>query len=342
MNKWVVAILLVLAFAAGGLSMYKMGQQSAATGAPPTPGTVSAASATAAPSSQEQPVARPTRVTSREPHFGRPGQPGSAATPGAGSSPGPGKKPGVVMGQIQAHVFSTKPDGPALTRFPKATTDVYLTLTPVKMRDDVELVASFRSAMSEGAAFSPPVQSSGPPRLRTFRFTPPEGGWVPGPYQVVVKPAGSEQVLLLSRFEIDKPDAPKPPTYEAPEFLSLTLDTEAQTPQSVFHADDGQIYLIVSSGKVSGKKVRSVWSAVEVDKLTPGELVAASETTAPGVGMDTSFNFAPPKGGFLPGSYRVDVYFDQQQVGSQAFFIQPAEEVADASSTPLATETATP
>lgn len=335
MNKWVVAILLVLAFAAGGLSMYKMGQNAGPSYSSATPTSSAAPEVSPTPVATgegEKPLAKPTRVTGREPHFGRPG---SNASPAA-------RKPGVVMGQINAHIFSTKPDGPALTRFPSGTTDIYLTLTPIKMRDDVELVASLRSAMSEGAAFSEPVQSSGPPRLRTFRFAPPKEGWVPGPYQVVVKPAGSEQVLLLSRFEIEKPDAPKPVVYEAPEFLSLTKDTQEQTPQSVFATDDQQIYLIVSSGKVAGKKVRSVWSAVEVDQLTPGELVAASETTAPSEGMDASFNFAPPKGGFLPGSYRVDVYFDQQQVGSQAFFIQPAEEVADASSTPLATDTSTP
>ena len=337
MNKWVVAVLMILAFAAGGMSMYKMGQKSAAETPAGSPPSTPSAVASQSPATEASPVAmaRPTGVTAREPHFGRPGKPAAGDKPGAA-----GGKPGVVMGEISAHVFSTKPDGPALTKFPKTTGDVYLTLTPVKMSDSVELVASTRSAMSEGAGFSEPVQSSGPPRLRTFRFPPPEGGWVPGPYQVVVKPAGSEQVLLLTRFEVEKPDAPKPAAFEAPEYLDLVTDPTADAPQSVFDTNDQQIYLVVPSKK-PGVKIRSVWSAVEVEKLTPGELLAATEISAPSPGQDASFNFTPPKGGFLPGSYRVDVYFDQQQVGSQAFFIQPAPDVAEASATP-ATDSATP
>ena len=340
MNKWVVAILMIMAFAAGGMSMYKMGQQSAVANGPAPPGTPSSppsAIASQSPLAEATPVvARPTSVTAKEPHFGRPGKPVVNRKPETGSS-----KPGIVMGEISAHIFSTKPGGPAQTRFPKSAGDVYLTLTPVKMSESVELVASTRSAMSEGAGFGAPVQSSGPPRLRTFRFAPPEGGWIPGPYQVLVKPVGSEQVLLLSRFEIEKPDAPKPAACEPPEYLDLVSDPTADAPQSVFDTNDQQIYLIVPSKK-PGIKIRSVWSAVEVDKLTPGELLAANEVSAPAPGQDASFSFTPPKGGFLPGSYRVDVYFDQQQVGSQAFFIQPAPEVADASATPTAIDSATP
>lgn len=338
MNKWVVAILVILAFVAGGMSMYKMGQQSAIAIGSATPSSPPSAVASQSPTAEATPVIiRPTSVTTKEPHFGRPGKPGTDRKPGNAT----GGKAGIVMGEISAHIFSTKPDGPAQTRFPQTVGDVYLTLTPVKMSESVELVASTRSAMSEGAGFGAPVQSSGPPRLRTFRFAPPEGGWIPGPYQVVVKPTGSEQVLLLSRFEIEKPDAPKPAAYEAPEYLDLVSDPTADAPQSVFDTNDQQIYLIVPSKK-PGIKIRSVWSAVEVDKLTPGELLAANEVSAPAAGQDASFNFTPPKGGFLPGSYRVDVYFDQQQVGSQAFFIQPAPEVADASATPAATDSATP
>ena len=244
------------------------------------------------------------------------------------------------MGEIRAHVFSTAADGPALTRFPKKTSNIYMTLSPVGMREDVELVASIRSAMVEGEAFSEPVQSSGPPRLRTFRFSAPAGGWVSGPYQVVVKPAGSEQVLILSRFEVEKEGAPAAQVFEAPEYLNLIKDTTTQEPSSVFNQTDPQIALQVDSIKVpSSVKIRSVWSAVEVEKLTPGELFAVAETLPPGGEQDALFKFDPPKGGFLPGSYRVDVYFDQQKVGSQAFFIQPADQTAATTATAAATST---
>lgn len=315
MNKWVVLLLIALAFAAGILSN-KLGQQPPAA-TTPTPLPLSA-SPTAVPTVAAEPSPVPGRRSSqsgRAPNFGKP--------------PVPGKAPsGPVQGEIRATVFSTEPGGASLTRFAPGTGNIYMTLSPVGMRDDQELVAVYRSTTSESAAFSAPVRSSGPPRLRTFRFAPPSGGWVSGPYQVLIKPLGGEQVLSMNRFEISKPDAAAPPVYESPEYVNLGKNTESNSPTSVFSADDDQIFLRVASYKVPGTKIRSVWSAVEVKELTPGELFAVTETTAPGEDQDAFFTFEPPKGGFLPGSYRVDVYFDQQQVGSQAFFIQPSAAAA--------------
>jgi hypothetical protein len=330
MNKWVVVILMALAFAAGGLSFYKMGQKTAitATPAPLTVATTPIATPSVLPANSS-PVPPTRRV--KGPNFGTPPKPGTPVAP---------KSAGPVKGTVKALIFSSQSDGDALTRFPKSTGNVYMTLTPDGVPDEVELVASIRSAMKEGDPFSEPVQSSGPPRRRTFRFAPPAGGWVSGPYQVVVKPAGSDQVLTLTRFEVDKEGAPPPKTFEAPEYLKLMKDTTAQEGSSVFYETDPQIYLQVDSLKVPANiMVRSVWSAVEVEKLTPGELVAVAETLPPGGDQDSLFTFTPVNvrgtSKFLPGSYRVDVYFDQQQVGSQAFFIQPADEAAvgDASAT---------
>lgn len=320
MNKWVVVLLVALAFAAGILSN-KMGQKPALAPEP----TATAVAGT--------PLASASPLAGSSATPARPGRRPGGKVPNFGVPPGPGSKPagaatsaaaGPVKGEIRAMVFSTESGGPALTRFPKKSSNIYMTLSPVGMHEDQELVASFRSTGNESAPFSAPVQSSGPPRLRTFRFAAPEGGWASGPYQVVVKPAGSEQVLSVNRFEIDKADAPAAPVYESPDYVNLVKSNDGNAPTSVFSEDDEKIFLRVASYKVPGTKIRSIWSAVEVKELTPGELFAVTETMAPGEDQDAFFTFEPPKGGFLPGSYRVDVYFDQQQVGSQAFFIQPA------------------
>lgn len=329
MNKWVVLILMALAFAAGTLSMSKMGQVPGDVTAPATPaGPIASTSTTAQPSEPVAAAAPPLRTGAppQSPKFGLPPRPGASAPNEA--------VPSRVRGKIKAYVLSSSPDGSARTSFPKSTESVYLTLTPEEMSDRLELVAIYRNALKEDEAFSAPVSSSGPPRRRTFRLTAPENGWAAGPYLVIVKPANSSQELALARFEIEKDDAKSTPTFEPPEYVSLSRSVDEPSSSSVFSADDRQVYLRVSSeGVPSSSNVRSVWSAVEVEKLTPGELVAVSEVPAPGDEQDALFTFAPPKGGFLPGSYRVDIYFDQQQVGTQAFFIQPAE-TADASASP--------
>jgi hypothetical protein len=336
MNKWVVLILMALAFAAGGLSFYQMGQRTAATApASQTPLAAASPAASASATPVAESTATPGRVqlasgTLKGPNFGRPPGAGGSPSGSGGASPAPSTKPALVTGEIRAHVFTTEPGGPARTEFAPTTKNIYLTLSPVGMRDSVELVASIRSVMNEGEPFSQPVQSSGPPRLRTFRFAPPANGWQSGPYQVLIKPAGSEQTLLMSRFEIQKSGTPAEQPYAKPDYLRLIEDTsQPDKTSSVFSSDDPQVHLVVDSSKVpEGVKVRTVWSVVEVDKLTPGELFAVSELSPPGPEQDPLFTFAPPKGGFLPGSYRVDVYFGQQQVGSQAFFVQPADQAA--------------
>ncbi len=330
MNKWVVVLLVALAFAAGLLSN-KLGQQPAATAtSTPLPAASAPAVAQATPAVETAPSSGlPRRNSGKGPHFGNPPRPGSSPAGAVATSSG------AIQGEIRAMVFSTEPGGLSLTRFSPSAGNIYLTLSPVGMPEDQELVASFRSTASENAPFSAPVQSSGPPRLRTFRFAPPDGGWVSGAYQVVVKPAGGEQVLTVNRFDIAKADAATPAKFESPEYVHLGNSKDNNAPGSVFSAEDQRIYLRVASYKVPGTPIRSVWSAVEVQELTPGELFAVTETVAPGEDEDALFTFDPPKGGFLPGSYRVDVYFDQQQVGSQAFFIQPSATAA-ASATPAA------
>ncbi len=345
MNKWVVLLLMVLAFLAGALSFRSGGigaGSSVATSAP-----VSLEPENLEPERTASPVETPAtpsvsataRRTAREPHFGQP--------PGRGEKDSPQKRvtqPTSVRldgkrlagADISATVFSTSVDGASRTRFPAESGPIFLTVTPFAVPDKVELVAAYRNALKESEEFSAPVQSSGPPRKRTFRLSPPSGGWASGPYQVVVKPAGSEQVLTLSRFEIDKKDAPEAPLYPTPEYIDLVSSPEDEDSRSVFDQRDSQIGLLINTeGVPETVTVRTVWSAVEVKQLTPGEIVAVSEKAAPGPGKDAFFTFMPREGRFFPGSYRVDIYYDQQEMGSQAFFIQPAaKESASSSATP--------
>ena len=338
MNKWVVLVLMLLAFVVGGLSFRMMG----APGAPVAPADqpVALASASQSPLGVEPEAsmtpARPAPGSRkpRDPHFGTPPQTGTGTSVAAAP---PRQNVTLPTGaEVKALIYSSSADGDSMTRFPHSTSAVYLTVTPQKVSDKLELVASYRSALNENEPFSEPVQSSGPPRRRVFRLTPPEKGWSPGPYQVVVKPAGSDQVLTLSRFEVEKPGVAPARSFAAPAYLDLLKEVGAEAGTAVFDQTDEQVLLQVDSSKVPPtSRVRAVWSAVEVEELTPGELIAATEL-AVDPNADALFKFDPPKDGFLPGSYRVDVYFDQQKVGSQAFFIQPRPQ-AEASASPSGT-----
>ncbi len=325
MNKWVVLILMALAFLAGGLSFFTLDQKRDTTASPSpvqaTPGLAGSPTPIATGVGHVEPT--PTSAqgsASRRPRTGNPFD----------SNPEASK----AEGRVKALIFSESSGGNARTRFSEDTESVYMTMTPEAVADDVEIVAKFRSSLNEKDEFSEPVQSSGPPRRRTFRFARPKDGWTKGPYQVMVKTGADAEVLTLTRFEItsSKLDTPQ---YKDPEYLELVRDASSTDTVSIFYANDQEILLRVATFELkTGVVVRSVWSAVEVDKLTPGELVAVSDLQAPGPEQDSIFKFAPPRGGFLPGSYRVDIYFDQQLVGSQAFFVQPPPPTPEASETP--------
>lgn len=331
MKTWVAVLLIILAFVAGGLSSrISSNSESQEVALPASPSPVIAATPTPPALAEASPSPATTRPAGRpkDPKFGTP--------PGAASlQPRPKTSPR-VEGEIKAMVFSAEvgDDRLAQTRFPASCEAIYLTATPHAVPDKVELTASFRSALVEEAPFSDPVPSSGPPRRRTFRLARPKEGWTPGPYQLAIRPAGSEQVLALSRFEILGEGAPLPTPLPEPSYLELKKQAQDQGSVSLFSTADRAIYLQVDSATVpSGLPIRTVWSAVEARNLERGELVAVAETLAPGPEEDALFTLAPPdlKSQFLPGSYRVDVYFDQQRVGTQAFFIQPAETTATAS-----------
>ena len=327
MNKWVVLILMALAFLAGGLSFFTMGQKRGVGTSPtpvqttpsleetPTPVTSTATPISSAPATTGGSV--PRRPQTQSPFDSNPKAPTSKAE-----------------GRVKALIFSESPSGNARTRFNEDTESVYMTMTPEAVADDVEIVAKFRSALNEKDEFSEPVQSSGPPRRRTFRFARPKDGWTKGSYQVMVKVGWDAEVLTLTRFEIASPKS-DPPTYKDPEYLELVRDASSTETVSIFYTNDQEILLRVATFELpTGVVVRSVWSAVEVDKLTPGELVAVSDLQAPGPEQDSIFKFTPPRTGFLPGSYRVDIYFDQQLVGSQAFFVQPPPPTPETTETP--------
>lgn len=332
MTKWVTFLLLTLAILAYGLSQMRPVPQESTAAATATPEVVAQTPEASATPTEAPTTAGPIKA----PNFGVP--PGSQPTPQASVTPGstPGavavkvdpfstKKPmEFVSGTIKATILSESPSGPARTKFLAGQDAVYLTATPEGLDDKVEVVATYRSVVDESAAFSDPVDSSGPPRKRTFRLSPPEKGWKPGPYQVVLKAKGTDQVLGLDRFEILGKDQTLAESMPAPEYVELVPDLEAEKPQTSFKAEDQKILLRVSGQELEpGTNMRTVWSAVEVDKLQSGELIAVSNQPAPGPGKDAVFTYEAPPGGFHSGSYKVDVYFDQELANSQAFFIEP-------------------
>ena len=340
MTKWVTFLLLLLAVLAYGLS-----QMRPVPSASPTPAV--AENLTATPDAASTPpveqasndnpatsetasTANPGVSNGKAPKFGPPpsatktpdAKPGTTGEPTKSDPFSPKARPSrPVSGSIKAVVFSESSGGASRTKFTPGTSSIYVTATPEGLKDQVELVASYRSVMNESASFSEPVASSGPARRRTFRLLPPESGWTQGPYQLVIKVKGSDQVLGIDRFEIaEESTAANSPK---PRYMDLLSDPEAKEPQASFTKKNQEIFLYVDAQEVpAGTPIRSVWSAVEVDNLTAGELVAVNTTTAPGPDKDAVFTFQAPRGGFHAGSYKVDVYFDQTHVGSQAFFVQ--------------------
>ncbi len=325
MNKWVVFLLMALAFLAGALS-FRSGDASpplAVASATPRDRPSPAVSASTTPGAVSTPHVRATR----EPSFGLPPRRGDKKS---------GPKSAPAGASVSAYIFSNALDGPSQTAFPAKAGNIFMTVTPIGLPRGVELEASYRSSLKEDSPFSEPFQSSGPARKRSFCLTPPEGGWSSGPYQVVVKPVKGDQVLTVARFEITEKDAPPAAKHPTPEYMDLVSSPNDQEARSVFDQTDSQIGLLVNTAEVpESVMVRTVWSAVEVEQLAPGEIISVSEKSAPGKDRDAYFTFNPSKSGFLPGSYRVDIYYDQQEMGSQAFFIQPTpQESASSSPTP--------
>ncbi|MFA5504699.1 MAG: hypothetical protein WC314_19350 [Vulcanimicrobiota bacterium] len=330
MTKWVTILLLTLAILAYGLSRMRPAPQEATPDSTATPDVV--AQTPDAPEAPASPQALATSGPIKAPNFGPP--PGSeptpltpTSTPGATavkSDPFSAQKQAVpITGTIKATIISDSVSGLARTKFALDQEAIYLTATPEGLDDQVEVVASYRSVMDESAPFSAPVNSSGPPRKRTFRLSAPENGWEPGPYQVVLKAKNSDQVLGLDRFEILAKDH-VPESMPDPEYVELVPNLEAEKPQTSFKSEDQKIFLRVSGQELApGTNIRTIWSAVEVDKLQSGELIAVSNRPAPGPGKDAVFTYEAPPGGFHSGSYKVDVYFDQELANSQAFFIDP-------------------
>lgn len=355
MTKWVTFLLLLLAVLVYGMStMRPVPDQPAPNktevAVSVSPSAVPASETTPVPVQTATPIAAttPAPATSpvvpkhgftHAPHFGpAPRGPKSGATPAGEATPAnestpsgevasqQGSKPArpqtPVAGTVKATVFSESSGGPSHNLFSPKTESIYLTLTPEGMKDSVELTAKYRSVLKEEAPFSQDFESSGPPRRRTFRLTPPKEGWTKGPYQVVISPKGSAQVVGIARFEVGEEKDKKP--HPKPEYLDLVPNLEATEHQTSFSAKDKELILRVDShGLADGSVVRAVWSAVEADQLTTGELVLVQSEPAPGEDKDTAFFLEAPPGGFHTGSYKVDVYFDDDLVGSQAFFIQP-------------------
>jgi hypothetical protein len=346
MTKWVTFLLLLLALLAYGLSQMRPVPVDGPTGATATP--VAVATTVPVEPTPDQPKPAPdSPATPKAPKFGPPPVPKASQTPAVAATPkAPAatgtpvasngvkpdpfstkikKPPAPVVGTIKATTLSDSLGGPSLTKFPASTEAIYMTATPEGLDDNVDVVASYRSILDEEADFSTPSDSSGPPRKRVFRLSTPEDGWKTGPYQVVLKAKGTDSVVGITRFEVLDPEATLPESMPEPEYMDLVPDLEAETKaQSSFSSRDGKVLLRVAAPDLpAGTDMRTVWSALEVDRLTSGELIAVSNQAAPGPGKDAVFTYEAPPGGFHSGSYKVDVYFDQVLVGSQVFFVEP-------------------
>ncbi len=244
-------------------------------------------------------------------------------------------RPSRVNTRIKASIFSSSRDGEARTKFSPTTETIYLTATPEGLSPRAQVTASFRSLLESDTKFSSPVLGEASPKRRVFvfAFPRPSEGWIPGPYQVVVKPTEGDTVLEYGRFEIAQEGESLTTNFPEPEYLEITDDPNGD-PRSTFDTNARTIHLRVATHQIKpGTQVRSVWSAFDVDKLEKGELVAVSSISAPGPEQDGLFSFEAPPGGFLTGAYQVDIYFEQDLVGSQAFFIKtPAEPLAESES----------
>lgn len=325
MTKWVTVLLLVLAALVYGMSRLRPVPEPEVAVTPAVRTTFPSSVTTPEvpdPVAVKQPVPPPGRTT-RGPNFVG-SKPSDPTAPGKGPTSSPGKSSAPIKGSVKAAMLSDSSEGSSKTRFTPEAEAVYLTMTPELIKDDVELVARYRSVVKSDSKFSKDFESSGPPRRRTFRLVPPEKGWESGPYQVVISPRGSQQVVGMARFDILKRDEEPPVARVLPEYLDLVPDLEAIEAQNTFSAADKELFLRVDAQALeSGSTVRTVWSAVEAEQLTSGELIDISTQPAPGEGRDAVFSLAAPPKGFQAGSYKVEVYFDDTFVGSESFTIEP-------------------
>ena len=85
----------------------------------------------------------------------------------------------------------------------------------------------------------------------------------------------------------------------------------ASQPAGAFNAVNAVCIFGEILRSVKGNLLTSKWYAEKVDGYAPGSLIGSSAIDIEADGSyDVSFCFQPPHGGWSPGSYRVEVYFN--------------------------------
>lgn len=183
--------------------------------------------------------------------------------------------------------------------------ELVLRVTPEGLEGSQSLKAEFFSLAVPGEVISESTLMEKAGQTVDFFFDRPDSGWTLGRNRVQVK-AGDE-VLGQWDFEIVG-------SATETRLKGFILNNEAdyvEESRDSFSTSDAGIYLIVETeGLPAGTWIRSLWTANEVAGLEPGHPVGNFETQTT-EGNDCLFTFSPPPKGFLPGSYRVQVYDDK-------------------------------
>lgn len=266
------------------------------------------------PPPSETPAASPAAVITPTPEVTET----PAETPSPIAAPSPGRIKAAILTRGEDDITHT-------TTFSPDTDEIAVVFTPERLPEGTEVTARWRLPGKEPVTVEKSDRLEADTRRDERVLEKPEGGWPEGEYTVELL-IGEEKVQELA-FRVGDPKKQPVPDVDA----VLTDDLQSRKPKVTFStARTPEILLIVSTYKLpKGTPVKSVWTAREVEKLEENELVASTTVLAPGPDEDALFLYAPPRGGFHPGAYQVDLYVDEQRVLSKNFWIKAGSGAED-------------
>ncbi len=225
--------------------------------------------------------------------------------------------PGSSKSRLKAAVLTSDPKNPVdQAEFPLEADSLHLLVSLQPTSRKSEFRCRFTQA---GKDLTESVSEEVAPGQRqvNFEWKRPAKGWPQEPIQVSLYL--QDGLLLRKTFQFTE----RPPEVGYQPKVTLTEDPHQEKPRFTFTTGVHEhIFLVVATEELPQKTpVRAVWIAKDVEGFEPDELLGEWTIKSGPPTEDGLFMFSAPQGGFIPGSYQVDVYFRQQLVSSQNFWI---------------------
>lgn len=176
----------------------------------------------------------------------------------------------------------------------------------------VLLIAACTSPQGRGPWGGPGPAPTPPPAPAPESTPPPPPAPAPAPTPPTPTPAPAPSPPAPSPAPTPAPvPAPAPPVSTAPSFEAVLARGvneahEPVSPTSEFPEDAEKIYLAIRSNSASSESYTSTWIAVSAEGYDPNQEIGRFNLNL-AAGARGSIWIGPPRGGFAPGEYRVDV-----------------------------------